>query len=136
MTNSDSLDRILQVDQQLQANVEKSREISTLIFESKESAKQASKLLGTTGTFSYQTASGDECWLPGHDVEELQRHCLSLKIRGRGAYKYRDPETQEYFYFERQGVHKKDGRQLIYMGHANNDAMNAIMVLFQSKPAS
>jgi NACalpha-BTF3-like transcription factor len=33
-------------------------------------------------------------------------------------FKYRDPTTNEIFFFDRTGLHKKDGQQLLYMGRA------------------
>ena len=132
MSNS-NLDRILEVDKVVQDQVVTQREITTLIFESRENAKRASELLGTTGTFSYQTDSGECCWLPGIDDEELSKHCAALKTSGEGAFKYKDPDTQEYFYYQRQGVHKKDGKQLIFVGRSDSNVVKAIMALFRSK---
>jgi hypothetical protein len=33
-------------------------------------------------------------------------------------FKYKDPTTNEIFFFDRTGLHKKDGQQLLYMGRA------------------
>ena len=34
------------------------------------------------------------------------------------TYKYKNPQTNELFFFERTGLHKKGGPQLQYMGRA------------------
>lgn len=38
--------------------------------------------------------------------------------KAQGKYKYKHPYTGEIYYFDRRGVHKKDGRILIYVSKA------------------
>lgn len=35
-----------------------------------------------------------------------------------GKFKYKDPQTGEFFYYERQGVKEKNGKKLVYVGKA------------------
>lgn len=53
----------------------------------------------------------DEYFDMGEEVEEID---LSL-----AKYAYRDPATNEIYYFERKSSYTKDGRHLIYMSEAS-----------------
>ena len=53
----------------------------------------------------------DEYFDLGEEVEEID---LSL-----AKYAYRDPSTNEIYYFERKSSYKKDGRHLIFMSEAS-----------------
>ena len=57
----------------------------------------------------------------------------------QGKFKYKDPKTGEYYYYERQGVYKKDGRSLVliksksdvteYMFDSKEEAMKLAHIL-------
>lgn len=47
----------------------------------------------------------------GEEVEELDFNSIA-------TYIYRDPITNELFYFQFQGIHKKDGRNLVFVSKA------------------
>ena len=38
--------------------------------------------------------------------------------QAQGKFKYKDPQTGEFFYFERQGVKEKNGKKLVFVGKA------------------
>jgi len=38
--------------------------------------------------------------------------------KAQSKFKYKDPQTGEYFYFENQGVKEKNGKKLVYVGKA------------------
>lgn len=47
----------------------------------------------------------------GEEVEEMDFNAIA-------AYIYKDPITQELYYFQFQGVHKKDGHNLVFVSKA------------------
>jgi len=49
--------------------------------------------------------------LGGEDEDDLE---LGFGI----FYRYRNPQTNELFLYDRTGLHRKDGQQLLYVGRA------------------
>jgi hypothetical protein len=47
----------------------------------------------------------------GYPIEDIEEFDLIFS-----KFEYRDPVTNELYYYDRRGIHTKDGRQLIYIG--------------------
>lgn len=50
--------------------------------------------------------------------------------KAQSKFKYKDPVSGEYFYYERQGVYKKDGRSLVFVGKSK---ANVTEYMFDTK---
>lgn len=118
------IDRIQSVSASLN---EEKRDMETLVFEHRDNAVRAAELIKVEGVFSYSNEDGDTYWLPSENLKALSKHCTGKRGDGEDIYEYKDPITQEYFYFQRMGVHKnKDGRPLVYVGKSEGDLGKAI----------
>ena len=60
---------------------------------------------------------------------------LVLIHQSKGNFKYKDPVTGEYYFFERQGIYKKNGRTLVYVSKSSEDNNQKSMedYVFQDK---
>ena len=63
---------------------------------------------------------------------------LILQYKSEGVFKYKDPVTGEYYFFERQGIYKKNGRTLVYVSKSSEDNNQKHMedYVFQDKEAA
>lgn len=52
------------------------------------------------------------------DYEDFGEEVEELDFNSVATYIYRDPITNELFYFQFQGIHKKDGRNLVFVSKA------------------
>jgi len=50
----------------------------------------------------------------GYPVEDIEEFDIIFS-----KFEYRDPQTNELYYYDRKGIYTKDGRQLIYIGKAS-----------------
>jgi len=127
------LDRILEVDKALS---EKTRaEFDSVIFSSKENAVRAGEALGIKGVFSYTSADEQTCWLPGQDLEQLSEHCESRRKpkddeEDTPVYKYKNPITQQYYYYQKPGVYKDDDTYLVLVGKSAHILAKALVASF------
>ena len=46
---------------------------------------------------------------------------LILKYKSEGDFKYKDPVTGEFYFFERQGIYRKNGRTLVYVSKSSKE---------------
>ena len=46
---------------------------------------------------------------------------LILKYKSEGKFKYKDPVTGEFYFFERQGIYRKNGRVLVYVSKSSEE---------------
>ena len=46
---------------------------------------------------------------------------LILKYQSKGRFTYKDPKTGEYYYYQRQGVYRKNGRVLVYVSKSSKE---------------
>ena len=46
---------------------------------------------------------------------------LILKYKSEGKFKYKDPVTGEFYFFERQGIYRKNGRVLVYVSKSSKE---------------
>lgn len=52
------------------------------------------------------------------DYEDFGEEVEELDFNSVATYIYKDPITNELFYFQFQGIHKKDGRNLVFVSKA------------------
>ena len=46
---------------------------------------------------------------------------LILKYQSKGRFTYKDPKTGEYYYYQRQGIYRKNGRVLVYVSKSSKE---------------
>lgn len=68
---------------------------------------------------SEEELTADNLYVPDEDEyedtdEEIEYHNMLFS-----KYEYRDPMTNELYFYERKGVYNKNGRQLVYVGRAS-----------------
>lgn len=132
MTNKTNMNRVGQIEAGMAQGQPKALgALQQFVFLKQENAVAAAELVGMTGAFSYTNDDDEEVWFPGKSMEDLQKHCkVSPQPKAdAGVFKYKDPITQEFFYFERQGVHKKNGRPLVYIEKAESNLAKTIQKL-------
>lgn len=50
-------------------------------------------------------------------IKEIDETLGKLVTEGtKNAFKYKDPQTQEIYYYDRKGVYHKDGKPLVFVG--------------------
>jgi len=97
------------------------------MFDNPEEAKKRGKELGLEGTHTHKDDAGKTVYMPGKSHEEYMK---ALKKKDEvveppepdedqgpssAGYEYEDPRTGEIFTFKRRGVHKKNGRILLFV---------------------
>lgn len=110
--------------------------IRDLAFSSKEDAKSMGKFTFLEGCFAFIDESGKEYWMPGKDFGDISKICSESYEDSFGKavslFRYRDPVSNEVFYYEYKGVKKRDGNTLIYLGETS-EAVAEVIILLKSK---
>ena len=133
MTNHTNLDRVGQIEDGMSKTQAKATGvIEQFVFQKQSYAEGAAELIGVEeGTFSYTNAEDQTIWFPGKSLEALEKFCrVSPQPKAdAGVFKYKDPITQEFYYYEREGVHKKNGKPLVYVEKVESNLAKSIRKL-------
>ncbi len=135
-SNTTNIDRVRQIEDGMsQSQVKATGVLGQFVFNKAANAEIAAALVGLTGAFSYTNASDQTIWFPGKSMEDLQKCCkVSPQPHAEaGVFKYKDPITQEFYYFEREGVHKKNGKPLIYVEKVESNLAKSVRKLTVSQ---
>ena len=131
-SNTTNIDRVRQIEDGMSQNqVKATGVVAQFAFMKQQYAQAASELVGLDGTFSYTDENDKVVWFPGKSLEELSKYCIvspQPKVDA-GVFKYKDPITQEFFYFEREGVHKKNGKPLIFVEKTESNLAKSVRKL-------
>lgn len=131
-SNTTNIDRVRQIETGMSQNKVKATGIlAQFAFNKQENALATAQLIGTEGSFSYTNESDQTVWFPGKSMEDLQKHCIvsPQPKADAGVFKYKDPITQEFYYYEREGVHKKNGKPLVYVEKVESNLAKSVRKL-------
>lgn len=97
----------------------KEKNSKSSILEEVADAIEYIKFLEELESGSVEELTADNLYIPDEDEyedtdEEIEYHNMLFS-----KYEYRDPMTNELYFYERKGVYNKNGRQLIYVGRAS-----------------
>ncbi len=132
MTNQTNMNRVSAIEAGMATGRPKvSSALDYYVFLKQENAMETAKIIGTQGAFSYTNAEEKTVWFPGTSLEDLAKHCqvAPQDKSSAGVFKYKDPITQEFYYFEREGVHKKNGKPLVYVEKVESNLAKSIQKL-------
>ena len=70
------------------------------------------------------------------DMEEDDTEEEDATLKTEAKYKYRNPNTNEIYYYNRQGIYKKDGQTLVFMGKEDSKAAQITTKTINNLPDS